>query len=62
LLVFVHSAHAVFIVADFVLLWLEFIENVCVCERVFEEGDKVNVAVDLLFRHGGVRFDLLAER
>lgn len=32
------------------------------CERVFEEGDEVNVAVDLLFRHGAVRLDLLAER
>jgi hypothetical protein len=29
---------------------------------VFKEGDEVNVAVDLLFRHGGVRLDLLAER
>ena len=31
-------------------------------EGVFKKGNEVNVAVDLLFRHGGVRFDLLAER
>jgi hypothetical protein len=62
LLVFVHSAHAVFVVAYFVLLWFEFIENACMGEGVFKKGNEVNVAVDLLFRHGGVRFDLLAER
>ncbi len=31
-------------------------------ERIFKEGDEVNVAMNLLFRHGCVRLYLLAER